>query len=107
MYNFAVVALLGLVTLAVIAWLEGFAPDVVRFRALLTLVLGVVIAFAIDYSMFRGFHVHVREEWMGTAGTGLIIGSLATVWRALLGYLGFTEDKGRTDTRADRPRMAA
>lgn len=106
MYHFAVVALLGLATFAVVRLVEDLMPDMVRFRSLLTFVLGVAAAFALDYSMFRGFSIHVREAWLGTAATGLVIGAMAWVWRAVLGYLGAGERPvAAGDTR--RPRVAA
>src|SRR5437764_11462993 len=91
MYNFAVVALLGLAAMAVIDFVEELVPGVARVHRFATFALGVVVAVALNYSMFTGFHVAVRETWMGTWGTGLVIGSLGTAWRALFGYLGYSE----------------
>ena len=91
MYHFAVVALLGLAVLKVADLLEDFVPGLARMNALLTYVLAVAAAVALDYSVFRGFHIHVRDAWMGSWFTGFIIGSLATVWRVIFGYLGSSE----------------
>jgi len=91
MYHFAVVALLGLAVLKVADLLEDFVPGLARMNALLTYVLAVAAAVALDYSVFRGFHIAVREAWMGSWFTGFIIGSLATVWRVIFGYLGSSE----------------
>ena len=79
MYHFAVAALLALATLKVVDLLEGLMPAVSRGRSLLTFALAVGAAVALDFSVFAGYHIAVRETWMGTWGTGLIIGSLATV----------------------------
>ena len=91
MYHFAVVALLGLAVLKIADLLEGFLPGLARMNALLTYVLAVAAAVALDYSVFRGFHIPVRDAWMGSWFTGFIIGSLATVWRVIFGYLGSSE----------------
>jgi len=91
MYQFAVVALLGLAVLKIADLLEDFLPGLARMNALLTYVLAVAAAVALDYSLFKGFHIGVRESWMGPWFTGFIIGSLATVWRVIFGYLGSAE----------------
>jgi hypothetical protein len=106
MYNFAVVALLALGVLAVMDLLEEHVPAIHRIHALATFALGVLAAYAIDYSVFRGFNVDVREAWMATWGTGVIIASLGGAWRALFGYLGSSEAPGAASHR-DRPRVAA
>src|SRR5919205_4191368 len=81
MYDFAIVALLGLATLKVTDLLEEVVPALARFSAFLRLAIGVAAAVAIDYSLFSGFGISVREHWLGTWATGLMIGSLATAWR--------------------------
>jgi len=91
MYQFAVVALLGLAVLKIADLLEDFLPGLARMNALLTYVLAVAAAVALDYSLFKGFHIGVRESWMGPWFTGFIVGSLATVWRVIFGYLGSSE----------------
>lgn len=107
MYHFAIVALLGLATLKVADVLEEFVPALTRISALLRLGLGVGVAVLIDYSVFAGYGIGVRETWMGTWGTGLMIGSLSTVWRAVFGFLGAGEGEGTEARRLGRPRVAA
>lgn len=107
MYEFAIVALLGLAVLKVAELLEEVVPGLDRFHTLLTFTLGLVAAVAADYSLFAGYHVVLRESWMGTWGTGLIVGSLAAVWRAGLGYLTPGETKTTRPGRTERPRVAA
>src|SRR3954469_8744287 len=75
MYDFAVVALLGLVTLKVADVLEDLVPALARISGLFRLAIGVIIAVAIDYSMFAGFGISLRDTWMETWATGLVIGS--------------------------------
>jgi hypothetical protein len=107
MYEFAVVALLGLVVLKVTDLLVDNAPGLDRIRTLLTFTLAVVFAVALDHSMFEGFGIAVREEWMGVVGTGLVIGSLSSVWSALLGWFGVGSIGGTRKTGNERPRIAA
>ena len=107
MYEFAVVTLLGLVALKVTDLVLENVPGLDRIRTLLTFSIAIVFALALDYSVFEGFGVQVREAWMGTIGTGLVIGSLSSAWAALLGWFGTTSVSGTTTVRNERPRIAA
>ena len=107
MYEFAVVTLLGLVALKVTDLVIENVPGLDRIRTLFSFTLAVLFAIALDYSVFEGFGVQVREEWMGTIGTGLVIGSLASAWSALLGWFGTTSVGDTTRVRNERPRIAA
>jgi hypothetical protein len=107
MYEFAVVALLGLATLKVADVLVESVPALAKLRTLLTFVLAVTVALALDHSMFAGFGIPVREAWMGTVGTGLVIGSLASAWAVVLGWLGDTPIARTTAGSGERPRIAA
>jgi hypothetical protein len=106
MYNFAVVAFLALGVLAVMDMIEEYVPAIARIHALATFGFAVLAAYALDYSVFSGFHVAVREAWMATWGTGVIIAALGGAWRAVFGYLGSSEAPGAA-THRDRPRVAA
>jgi hypothetical protein len=107
MYTFAVAALLALATLKVVDLLEGLVPGVAKARSLLTFALAIGAAVAIDFSVFAGFDIAVRETWMGTWGTGLMIGALAYAWQALFGFLGSYGHEHPTEHRDTRARVAA
>ena len=107
MYDFAVVTLLGLVALKVTDLFVDNAPGLDRIRTLLTFVLATVFALALDYSLFERFGISVREAWMGTIGTGLVIGSLAGAWSALLGWFVTTSVDERNRTGSGRHCIAA
>jgi hypothetical protein len=107
MYEFAVVTLLGLVTLKVTDLVLENAPGLDRIRTLLGFALAIVFAVALDHDMFAGFGIAVREHWMGIVGTGLVIGSLASAWSAVLGWLGVTSIGTRKVGTTERPRIAA
>ena len=107
MYEFAVVTLFGLVALKVTDLVVDLAPGLDRIRTLLTFTLAVVVAVALDYSLFEGFGITVREAWMGTVGTGLVIGSLAGAWATVLGWFATTSVTGHKPVGSERPRIAA
>ena len=107
MYDFAVVALLGLAVFKVVDLVEEFVTPLRRVHALLALALGVVAAIALDYSLFRGFGIELRSDTAGIWATGLMVGGMGTVWRADLGWLGWTGDTTADESDVRRPRIAA
>lgn len=107
MYQFAVVALLGLAVLKVVDLVEELVPGTARFRTLATFVLAVAAVVAIDYSVFAGFDIALRESTMGPWVTGVIVGSLASVWHAVLSWLRSPERLTHDTTRPERARIAA
>ena len=107
MYEFAVVTLFGLVALKVTDLLVELVPGLDRIRTLLTFTLAVVAAVALDFSLFSGFGIAVRDAWMGTVGTGLVIGSLASAWAAVLAWFGTTSATAHRPINSERPRIAA
>jgi hypothetical protein len=107
MYEFAVVALLGLATLKVVDLLSELVPSIAKARTLTTFVVSVAAVVALDYSVFQGFGIAVRENWLGTVMTGFVVGALAAAWQTVLGYLGTSEGTAGGSRRNDRPRIAA
>ena len=109
MYNFAILALLGLAlwkTVGMVLGLIGkdFTSSV---RALITLALGVVTAFVLDYSLFAGWGIEVSNTDVATTVTGLMIGGMAYVWHYAIGLVEATgrvrRDEAReTETRTPR-----
>lgn len=107
MYQFATIALLGLAVLKVTDLLEELVPAMARFRTLATFVLAVAGVLAIDYSVLAGFGIHVRDAWMGTWATGLIVAALASAWQAALGWLRSSALTQPGTGQPERPRIAA
>lgn len=91
MYTFAVILLLGLALFKIVDVIEDLVPGTARLHGLFTLGLAVLGAFAIDYSVFDGFGVALRESWMGTFLTGVTIAGTTSVWRAAFHWLGSSE----------------
>jgi hypothetical protein len=101
METFAVTVLLGLAVLPVVDALVDLAPGLTRRDGIVTIALAVAGVFALDYSLFEGFGVDLREAWIGTLLTGLAVAGVAGVWRAILGWLGAPEGK-EPEGRASR-----
>jgi hypothetical protein len=91
MYAFAVVILLGLALFKVVDVLEDLVPALTRWHSLLTCILAVAGAFAIDYSLVDHWNIAFRNDWMGTAATGLMVFGTTSIWRAVFHYLGSSE----------------
>jgi hypothetical protein len=49
----------------------------------------------IDYSVFSGFGITIRNATVGTWVTGFIVAGMTVPWRALFAYL--THDRARAD----------
>ena len=107
MYHFAVVALLGLTVMKLTDLVEELVPAIDRARTLFSLALAVVVAVVLDYSLFKGFGIGLRQPEMGVWATGLIIGSVAAAWRHVLGWLGVAERAEPGQRRLGRTPMAA
>jgi hypothetical protein len=91
MHDFTIVVLLGLALWKLVDLVEDLVPGLTRFHNLVTIVLGVAAAVALDYSMFSGFHVVLRDAWMGSWATGFVIAGSTSAWRALFHWFGSNE----------------
>ncbi|HEX9531117.1 MAG TPA: hypothetical protein VF954_08265 [Acidimicrobiales bacterium] len=109
MYTFAIVVLLGLALFKVVDLLEDLVPALTRFHTLVTLALAVAGTVALDYSLFSGFHVVLRNSWMGSWTTGLIVAGTTSAWRAAFHWLGSSEGEEPEvrHTSEHHPRIAA
>ena len=103
MYTFAVTVLLGLALLTVVDVLTDLAPGLSRWRAPTALVLAVVVAFVLDYSLFEGFGVDLPDAWTGHLLTGVAVAGTANLWRAVLGWLGSPHSDEPGSRRSTRP----
>ena len=103
MYTLAVTVLLGLAVFTVVDALVGLVPGLSLGRSVVTVALAVVGAFALDYSLFEGFGVTLRESWMGILLTGLVLAGMASAWGALLGWFAVPEGEEPEARRPRRP----
>ena len=87
MYDFAVVALLALAVVKAVDFVTDNLGDMKRMRSLLTFVAGIGVVWLLDYSLFDGWHVAIRNGDAGMWMTGLVVAGMTTPWRALFGWL--------------------
>jgi hypothetical protein len=91
MYDFLITILLGLALFKIVDLLEEVMPGVTRLHNVVTLVLALVGVWALDYSIFRGYGINLRNADMGVWMTGLFVAGTTSVWRALFHWLGTSE----------------
>lgn len=95
MYDFAIVALLALATVKLADFLTDLVEPLKSWRSLLTFVIAVGGVLLLDYSLFAGFGVAVRDETLATWATGFMVAGMTVPWRAVFGYL--THDRAESD----------
>lgn len=91
MHDFVIVILLGLALFKVVDLLEDVVPALTKFHALVTLVVAVAGAVALDYSIFSSYGIDLRTDDMGVWMTGLMIAGSTSAWRAIFHWLGSSE----------------
>lgn len=107
MHDFAIVALLGLALFKIVDFVEDVVPGLAKFHTFVTLVLGVAGAVALDYSIFGGYHIVLRESWMGMWATGFILAGSTSAWRAMFHWLGSKEGEEPEVRHQHGPRRMA
>jgi hypothetical protein len=95
MYEFAIVALLALAIVKVTDFLSDLVPPLERFRSIIALVLALVTVVGLDYSLFAGWNIAIREEMYGPWVTAFVVWGLTVPWRAVFAYL--THDRANGD----------
>jgi hypothetical protein len=95
MYEFAVVALLALATLKLVDFVTDAVEPLRKFRSVLTFVIAVGATLLLDYSVFTGWGIDIRNADVGVWVTGFVVAGLTVPWRALFGYL--THDRAASD----------
>ena len=95
MYHFAIVALLALATLKLVDFIVDNVSSLERFRSLGTFVVGIGAVWMLDYSLFDGFAVDVRDHNTGLWMTGFLVAGLTVPWRAMFAWL--THEKATGD----------
>jgi hypothetical protein len=77
MYEFAILALLGLGAFAVAAFADRYLSMAREFWAMTCVAFGVGLAWLGDFNLWSAWHLAVRSEWIGVTLTGLVIGAVA------------------------------
>jgi len=99
MYAFVVFVGLALALAVVSEVLDEVLP-VKAPRALtttVTVVVAILAAWAIDYSVFRAFGQPLRANWMHPVATGVVLVGAGEFIRALANGLGMTISLGGRD----------
>ena len=71
-YEFAIVVLLGIGTFKVVDMLNEYV-DLSKVQSILTIALGALIAWALEFSLFASWDIAVRSDALSYIGTGLMI----------------------------------
>jgi hypothetical protein len=95
MYDFAIVALLALASLKIVDFLCANISPIESFRSLLTFVVAVGAVVWLDYSLFDGWAVNIRNDDVGVWITGFLVSGLTVPWRAAFSWL--THDRATGD----------
>ncbi len=72
MHEFAIVVLLGIGSFKLVDMLNEYV-DLSKIHTLLTIAIGIVAAWVLDFSLFANWDIAVRSEELGYIGTGLMI----------------------------------
>ena len=95
MYHFAIVALMALAALKIVDFLCDIIPGAERVRSVLVFVAAIGGAWILDYSLFEGFGVYIRNHAVGVWMTGFMTAGVTVPWRALFGWM--TENRATAD----------
>ena len=99
MYAFVVFVGLALALAVVSGVLDEILP-IKAPRALSTTVtvgVAILVAWALDYSVFTAFGQNLRAEWMNPVATGVVLVGAGEFLRALAGSLGISISLGNRD----------
>jgi protein-S-isoprenylcysteine O-methyltransferase Ste14 len=106
MHDFLTVAFVGLGVFAVANFLEDLVPMLRRYHGFIMLALGIGAAYWMDYSMFTGWHIAVRNDTVGYLLTGFAFAGTTSVWRGILHWMG-TSEGDEPESRQSHMRLAA
>ena len=87
MYHFALVALLALATLKLVDFVVDNVSVLDRYRSLCTFIVAVGAVWLLDYSLFDGFAIDVRDHDTGMWITGFLVAGMTVPWRAAFAWL--------------------
>lgn len=98
MYEFAIVVLLGIGSFKLIDMVNEYF-DVSKFQTVLTIGLGILVSWALDFSLFAGWNVPVRSPALGYVGTGLMIAAAGYALPQVLHHVADVIGIRRTEAR--------
>jgi hypothetical protein len=95
-YEFAIVLLLGIGTFKVVDMLNEYV-DLSKVQSLLTIALGAVVAWALEFSLFAQWDIPVRSEAIGYVGTGLMLAAAGYAAPQVFEHVAEIIGRRRTD----------
>ena len=97
MYHFAVVALLAIGTIKLVDFLADLIPmrQLPALRTLLTYAAAFGGVWILDYSVFEGWAIDVRNHGVSVWMTGFLVAGTTVAWRAAFRWL--THDSSTID----------
>jgi hypothetical protein len=99
MYAFVVFVGLALALAVVSGVLDEVLP-IKAPRALsttMTVVVAILVAWALDYSVFRAFGQTLRAEWMNPVATGVVLVGAGEFLRVIAANFGMSISLGNRD----------
>lgn len=97
MYEFGIVVLLGIGTFKLVDMANEYV-DLSKVQSILTIALGALVAWALEFSLFAAWGIEVRSATLGYIGTGLMIAAAGYATPQVFEHVG--EVLGhRRDTR--------
>lgn len=105
MYDFAIMALLALATIKVVDFVSDNLAVVERFRSLLTFVAGVGAVVWLDFSVFAGWDIDIRNGDIGVWLTGFMVVGATVPWRAAFRWLTHDQATGDESLGDSRPML--
>jgi hypothetical protein len=97
-YEFAIVVLLGIGSFKLIDMVNEYF-DVSKFQTVLTIGLGILVAWALDFSLFATWHEPIRNATLGYVGTGLMIAAAGYALPQVLHHVADVIGIRRSDAR--------
>lgn len=97
MYHFAIIALLSIGVIKLVDFLVDLvpSPQYPALRSLLTFVAAGAAVWLLDYSLFVGWDIPVRNHGLGVGFTALMVSGATVAWRA--GFRWLTHDTSTID----------
>ena len=101
MHEFAIVVLLGIGTFKVVDMLNEYV-DLAKVQSILTIALGALVAWALEFSLFAQWNMEVRSTALGYIGTGLMIAAAGYATPQVFEHIGevLGHRKGEKHVRA-------
>jgi hypothetical protein len=94
-YDFAIIVMLALAAVKLVDFLSENVSVLRAYRSLLTFIVAIGGVWLLDYSVFAGWDVAIRDEDLGILVTGFMVAGLTVPWRAIFAFL--THDRATTD----------